>query len=330
MVQNHVLTLLRSRPGEYLSGERMSQELGVSRAAVWKAVTVLRQAGYEIDSAPNRGYRLVSAPDILEPEELTQALKGGRLGREVVCLPEVDSTNTEVKRRAMAGAEDGLAVLADRQTGGRGRLGRSFQSPAGQGLYLSILLRPPLPPQRVVNLTAWTAVAICDGVEAACGVRPGIKWPNDIVLGGRKLCGILTEMELEGETGALQWVAVGIGTNISQRPEDFAEEVRPVAISLAMAGCSVRRGELAVCQLQALDRMYRDFLDGRVEPWLEKYRRDCVTVGHPVALLRGGSREEAFAEVIDDDFCLVVRHPDGRRETVSTGEVSVRGLLGYV
>ena len=167
-------------------------------------------------------------------------------------------------------------------------------------------------------------------MEEACGIRPGIKWPNDIILEGKKLCGILTEMELEGETGALQWVVPGIGTNVSQQPEDFAEDVRPVAVSLAMAGHPVRRAELAACQLRALDRMYRDFLAGRVEPWLERYRRYCVTLGRQVALVRGEKREEALALEIDDDFALVVLHPDGRKETVSAGEVSVRGLLGYV
>ena len=330
MVVDEVLRLLWEHPEDFLSGEAMSRALGVSRTAVWKGIQALRQAGYEIDSAPNRGYRLRSAPDVLRADELQRGTAGCLLGRQVVCLEIVDSTNTEVKRRAADGALEGLAVLADQQTGGRGRRGRSFQSPPGQGLYLSVLLRPPVPPAQAVNLTAWVAVAVCDGIEEACGIRPGIKWPNDIIWDGKKLCGILTEMELEGETGTLQWVIPGIGTNVTQQPEDFSPDVRPVAASLAMTGHPVTRARLAVCQLRALDRMYRDFLDGNQARWLERYRQNCITLGRQVLLVRGDRREEAFAEAIGEDFSLVVRHPDGTRETVSSGEVSVRGLLGYV
>lgn len=261
--------------------------------------------------------------------EITGALSGCVLGSRVECLAQTDSTNSELKRRAAAGAPEGLALLAERQTGGRGRNGRSFQSDSALGLYLSVLLRPPVPPARALNLTAWIAVAVCDAVEAACGLRPGIKWPNDIILDGRKLCGILTELEIDG-TGALAWVVAGIGTNVSQREEDFQKEIRPVAVSLAMAGRPVRRTDLAVCQLRALDGMYRDFLAGQTAPWLERYRRDCLTVGREVTLLRGDRREEAFAVGVDDEFHLVVRYPDGRTQPVSSGEVSVRGLLGYV
>ena len=329
-MEEQVLALLNAHKTGYLSGETMSQNLGVSRAAVWKAIKALRQEGYEIDSAPKRGYRLVSAPDVLREGELTAGLGGCLLGREICCLPTVDSTNNEAKRLAVAGAPEGLVVLADRQTGGRGRRGRSFQSPEVQGLYLSVLLRPEVSATAAVNLTAWVAVAICDGVEEACGVRPGIKWPNDIILEGRKLCGILTEMELEGETGAIQWVVAGIGTNVSQKSEDFEETVRPVAVSLAMAGHPVRRAELALAQLRALDRMYRDFLSGQVDSWLARYRQDCLTIGRQVLLLQGERREEAQALEIDDEFSLVVRLTDGPETTVRAGEVSVRGLLGYL
>ena len=329
MTQDQVLALLQGSGEEYLSGERISGELGISRAAVWKAIEGLRQEGYEIDSAPRRGYRLCREPDVLRAGELERGLEGCLLGRTVVCLEEVDSTNTEAKRRAMAGAEEGTVVVSGRQTGGRGRQGRVFQSPRG-GLYLTALLRPRVLPAQAVDLTAWTAVAICDGIEAACGVRPGIKWPNDIILEGKKLCGILTEMEVEGETGALQWVVVGIGTNTHHSLEDFPEEVRPLAVSLTMAGYPVRRARLAVSQIRALDRMYRDFAAGEKERWLEQYRKDCVTLGREVYLLREGRREQALALDVDGRFGLVVRFPDGRTETVTSGEVSVRGLLGYV
>lgn len=329
MLKDQVLTLLKGAQTP-LSGEGMSRTLGVSRAAVWKAIEALRQEGYAISSAPNRGYRLDRSPDRVSPGELAGALAGGTLGRELVVLPSVDSTNDECKRRAVAGAPEGLVVIADRQTGGKGRRGRSFVSPAGQGLYLSVLLRPTCGLSELMWLTSWVAVAVCDGIEAACGVRPGIKWTNDIILQNKKLCGILTELGMEGESGQLQYAVVGVGVNLTQTETDFGPEVAPVAISLHQAlGQAPRRSDLAAAILAALERMYRAF-PARRQDYLDRYRRDCLTVGRAVTVIRGDSRENAVAEAVDDDFALLVRHPDGRRERLNAGEVSVRGLAGYV
>ena len=330
MSRERVLALLRERQGEYCSGEAMSRLLGISRAGVWKAIEGLRQEGYVISSAPNRGYRLEEAPDRLRTGELSGPLAGCLVGRKLLCLDTVDSTNTECKRRAMAGEAEGLVVTAEEQTGGRGRLGRSFQSPRGKGLYLSALLRPRLEPAQVADFTAWAAVAVCDAIQACCGVRPRIKWTNDIVLGGRKLVGILTELGLESESNALEYLIPGIGVNVNQTPEDFAPELREVATSLAMElGRPVRRSELAAQIILALDRVYADFPANKGE-YLDKYRADCLTPGNPVQLITPVSRQEAFAVAIDDDFRLVVELPDGTRKTLSAGEVSVRGMYGYV
>ena len=330
MSRERVLSLLRESGEEYLSGEAMSRRLGISRAAVWKAIEALRQEGYEIASAPNRGYRLQAAPDRLREGELAGPLAGCLVGSSLVCLDTVDSTNTECKRRAMAGAPEGLVVTADEQTGGRGRLGRSFQSPRGCGLYLSALLRPRLEPVQVADFTAWVAVAVCDGIEAACGVRPRIKWTNDIILGGRKLVGILTELGLESESNALEYLVTGIGINVSHRPEDFTPEVRDMATSLTQElGRTVRRAELAAQVIRALDRMYAAFPENK-EEYLAKYRAGCLTPGNQVQLITPASRQEAWAVEIDDDFRLVVELPDGSRRALSAGEVSVRGMYGYV
>ena len=330
MSRETILSLLLAHQEDYLSGEAMSQQLGISRAAVWKAIETLRQEGYVITSAPNRGYRLDSAPDRIREGELSGHLSGCSLGSHLLCLDVIDSTNTECKRQAMAGAPHGLAVLSEEQTGGRGRLGRSFQSPKGCGLYLSLLLRPNLPPQEVVDFTAWVAVAVCDGIEAACGVRPQIKWTNDIVLGGKKLCGILTELGLESETNSLQYLVTGIGINVNHTPEDFDEEVRSIATSLSMyLGKPVRRAALAVEILKALDRMYSGFPHNKQE-YLGRYRSDCLTVGKDVQLITPVSRQEARALSIDDEFRLVVELPDGTQKALSAGEVSVRGMYGYV
>ena len=330
MSREKVLSLLLGQGEKPLSGEAMSRELGVSRAAVWKAIEALRQEGYEITSAPNRGYQLESAPDRVREGELSGPLAGCHIGSTLVCLDTIDSTNTECKRRAMAGAPDGMVILSEEQTGGRGRLGRSFQSPKGCGLYLSALLRPQLPPAEVVDFTAWVAVAVCDGIEAACGTRPQIKWTNDIVLNGKKLVGILTELGLESETNSLQYLVTGIGINVNYRPEDFGEDIRDMATSLAQElGRPVRRSLLAAEVIKAMDRMYANFPHNKQE-YLDKYRVDCLTTGHQVQLITPVSRQEAFALEIDDEFRLVVELPDGTRKALSTGEVSVRGMYGYV
>ena len=324
MLQDEILALLRSEPGAYRSGEEMSRRLGVSRAAVWKAVETLRREGYEIVSAPNRGYRLSAAPDDLRPGELAAALRGRLVGRTVVCLDTVDSTNSEVKRRAAGGAPEGLAVLSDEQTAGRGRRGNAFQSLKGKGLFCSVLLRPQVPLEALSQLTAWTAVAVCRAVEACCGLTCGIKWTNDIILNGKKLCGILTELEFEAESAAAVAVVLGVGINVGQTEADFGPDLAPTAVSLTQAlGRPVRRAELAVHLLAALDEMYAAFPQGKAAH-LAEYRRRCVTTGREVALVGAdGSRTPAFAQGVDDDFSLVCR-------TVTAGEVSVRGLLGYV
>ena len=330
MSRETILAMLRERQGEYISGEAMSAALGISRAGVWKAVQKLREEGCVIESATNRGYRLSEAPDRLRPGELSGPLAGCLVGRELACLDVIDSTNTECKRRAVSGAREGLVVLAEEQTGGRGRLGRSFQSPRGRGLYLSALLRPPLPPGQVQDFTAWVAVAVCDGIEAACGLRPKIKWTNDIVLEGRKLVGILTELGLESEVHALEYLVTGIGVNVNHQPEDFAPEIRGMAVSLLQVlGRPVRRSELAVQIILALDRMYAGFPANKGE-YLEKYRAGCITPGNQVQLITPNSRREGFAVEVDDQFRLVVELPDGHREALSAGEVSVRGMYGYV
>ena len=328
MSREKVLSLLRQ--GGYVSGEAMSQRLGISRAGVWKAIEGLRQEGYVIASAPNRGYRLEEAPDRLREGELSGPLAGALVGSKLLCLDCIDSTNTECKRQAMSGAPEGLVVTAEEQTGGRGRRGRGFQSPRGQGIYLSALFRPALELSQVSDFTAWVAVAVCDGIEACCHIRPQIKWTNDIVFQGKKLVGILTELGMESESGALDYMVAGIGINVNHGSKDFAPEIRDMAYSLAqILGRPVRRAELAAQVILALDRMYAGYPENKAE-YLEKYRAGCVTTGRQVQLITPASRREAFAREIDDQFNLVVELPGGARETICAGEVSVRGMYGYV
>lgn len=242
------------------------------------------------------------------------------LGEPLIFLEEVDSTNSEVKRRANAGAAEGLALLARSQTRGKGRRGRSFQSLAGQGLYLSVLLRPKVTLAVASQFTAWAAVAVCRALEKEIGLWADIKWPNDILVEGKKLCGILTE-------AAGSAVVLGLGVNLTQTAAEFGPDLADRAISLAQLGYHVPPQPLARAILRELEALYRHFPDG-AEDCRAEFRSRCVTLGRDVVLVREDGSIPARAVDIDPAFGLVVER-DGRRETVTCGEVSVRGLLGY-
>jgi len=250
------------------------------------------------------------------------------VGREIRWFASLDSTNTDLKQRALEGAPDGTAVIADCQTAGRGRMDRSFHSPAGKGIYLSVLLRPDLPPEQLLPVTALAGVAVCAAVERVSGVRPGLKWPNDPVLGNKKLCGIMTELVMDPERGAS--VVLGIGLNVLQTAEDFTPDVAEIATSLLMElGRPVDRAALAAALMEELDRVYAALKAGDLTAYLAAYRRDCVNIGRQVRILSEANVETATAVNIDEDFGLVIRLADGREKTIRSGEVSVRGLHGY-
>lgn len=328
-MKEKVLDLLRQSDC-YLSGQDMSTSLGVSRAAVWKAVEALRKEGYTIDSAPNRGYYLVSSTGRLSQREILGQLKGHPWAPLVQILETVDSTNNLAKTLAAEGAPAGTVILAESQTGGRGRLGRSFLSPAGDGIYLSVILRPKTAPGELMHLTCATAEVMCDAVAQATGLRPGIKWTNDLVWGGRKLAGILTELSLEAELGQVQYAVVGIGINCQQEPTSFPPELHDMAGSLKMAtGHPVDRNRLAAEMIRALSRLDSTLVSGRLA-WMEGYRKDCVTLGRAVSIRRpDGEARWGQALDVDDWGALIVDFGQGP-ETIRSGEVSVRGLYGYV
>lgn len=329
MTKESVLSLLRDTEG-FVSGERMSRTLNLSRTAVWKAVQALRDEGYVIESVTNRGYRLAAVPDKLSQSEIRRLLGDHPWAERVQVLAETSSTNTAAKDLAAHGAPEGTIVIAERQTGGKGRLGRSFASPPGVGLYLSAVLRPEAPPVSLLHLTAVAAEATVEAIAGAAGVRPGIKWTNDLVLGGRKLVGILTELSLLAESGLVEYAVVGIGTNCNHARADFPPEVQPIAISLREAtGCAVNRNAYAAALIGQLHRAANTLFTRKAE-WMARYAKDCVTVGRDVMVIRGDKVYPAHADGIDPDGALLVTYEDGRREAVSSGEVSVRGMYGYV
>ena len=249
-------------------------------------------------------------------------------GQELLYYEEIGSTNTELKAMAKAGAPEGTALIARRQTGGRGRLGRSFHSREG-GVYLSLLLRPQCAPGELMHLTCAVAVSMCDAVEAACGLRPGIKWPNALVYGRQKLGGILTELGF-GPDGKVSWCILGIGINCTQEKEDFPPELRDMAASLStVTGAPVSPALLAARMLEQLHGLSHTLLPER-EAILERYRKDCITLGQQISLVRGDTVRHGTALTVTENGALTVLFPDGHLEDIDSGEVSVRGMYGYL
>ena len=244
-------------------------------------------------------------------------------------FPTIDSTNDWLRSLARAGAPEGTVLVADHQTGGHGRRGRSFHSPEGAGIYMSILLRPQCAPTELLHLTCAAAVAMCDAVEVSAGFRPGIKWTNDLVFGSRKLGGILTELGFTPK-GEVDYAIIGIGINCCQSSADFPEDIREMAGSLAMAaGREIDRSSVAAAMMEALHSMSENLLGGK-DGILSRYRRDCITVNQDVVLIRGEEKRYGHAVDIDEEGALVVRFRDGSTEAVNSGEVSIRGMYGYI
>lgn len=332
-VKDRFLSML-IKSSDYVSGEAASKALGVSRAAVNSAVMSLRNEGYGIDSATNRGYLLTSKPDRIDPGTLGAILSPERI-ESVTVLPIVDSTNNYCKDLARKGAPEGTVVISESQTGGKGRRGRSFLSPPGCGIYLSYLLRPKTGIEKISEITCWTAVAVCDAIKEAYGFDSSIKWVNDVLMNRMKICGILTEASVEAESGAIDSCIIGIGINVNEKRSDFPDELSSVAssISIENGGKIFMRSELAAALIKRLDALAAGWPSAHNE-YLESYRSYCITPGNRIAAyttMSGDSPEQTGEAVsIGDDFSLEVRF-DGSSGTTSlkSGEVSVRGLYGY-
>ncbi len=320
-----LLSLLTAAGGGWVSGAEISRRLGVSRTAIWKHIEALRLLGYEIEAAPRKGYRLVARPDLLTPEEVRAGLATRRLGRVVEYRETVGSTNDLAKEMARQGAPEGLLVLAEQQTAGKGRLGRSWTTPPGAAIAMSLVLRPDLPPHAAPRITLGAAVAVTEAVREAAGVAAGIKWPNDVQVNGRKLCGILTEMEAEMDRVA--FVVLGIGLNVTLRREQMDPSFRETATSLALEGAPpVRRAALVQAILARFEAVYDELLGDRFDRVLDRWRALSVTLGQAVRVLGldGQPVLEGVAEEVDQEGALLVRDGAGQVHRVVSGEVSLR------
>ncbi len=311
------------RRGGYVSGQEISDRLGISRSGVSKQIKSLRERGYDIDSVTNRGYRLIGEPDEMSQKRIESMLETLYIGRPTELLAEVDSTNDEIKRRARAGARQGLVVIAERQSAGRGRLGRSWTSPLGTSIYESILLRPELPPSQIPCITLAAGLAVCRTLNELYGCGAKIKWPNDVIIGRKKLCGILTEMSVEDNM--VSYAVVGIGINVNNR--EFPPEVSEKATSLRIElGKQLERSEIAAHLSNTLEKIYDEFIMCGFEAFREEYLSLCATVGREVeATVRGKAVKGVAADVLGDGG-LVVLTEGGEKICVGAGEVVVQGI----
>lgn len=321
-VKQALLALLEARRGAYLSGEEAAGRLGVSRAAVWKAVRALRADGYAIDAATNRGYRLAPEADVLSAAGVQKYLGPACAALRLRVLEEAPSTNALLREEAAAGAPEGTALIAARQTAGRGRLGRSFYSPAGTGVYLSLLLRPAhLAPERAVRVTTMAAVAMCEAVEQVSGRAAAVKWVNDVFVGGKKVCGILTEGSFGMEDGRLEYLVLGVGMNAYEPAGGFPADIAGVAGAIYEAPQPDGKNRLAAA---FLNRFMALWAAPEESAYAREYRRRSFVLGRRVTVLSREGTRSALALDVDEECRLVVRYDDGTLGRLSSGEISVR------
>lgn len=325
--KTEVLQLLRGS-ADSVSGQRICELLGISRTAVWKAVGRLKEEGYEIEAVPNKGYRLLAAPDVVSESELESRMRTKVMGRHLLYLDVVDSTNTEAKKQADRGAPHGFLTVAGKQEQGKGRRGRSWESPAGVNIFMTILLRPSFGPDKASMITLVMALATARAITDVSGLSAGIKWPNDIVVNKKKVVGILTEMTLEMDD--IQYLVCGVGINVNQ--EVFPEEIAGTATSLYLeGGKKLNRADLIEKVMERFEEYYDTFC--RTEDMaglMEEYNALLVNVNAGVRVLDPKGEYDGISYGINRLGELMVEKADGTRENVYAGEVSVRGIYGYV
>jgi len=317
-----ILFALRRNP-DGVSGAELAGELGISRAAVWSHIEDLRKLGYGIEAGPHSGYRLLDEPDALLADDLIARLgKTKIIGRDIRVFEQTTSTNDVIEKLARDGVREGVVVFAESQTKGRGRLGRKWISPARKGLWFSILLRPNLRPQQTTQLTIAAATALRRAIHLETGLPAEIKWPNDILINGKKAAGILTE--LSAELDRVRHVIPGIGIDVNQDANEFPPELRKIATSLKIErGESVSRAELAAAILRELDDDYTRICAGKFSDISGEWEEHCGTIGKGVTVQIGDRKIRGRAETLDDEGALILRTEHGQLQRITGGDVTV-------
>ncbi|WP_010293175.1 biotin--[acetyl-CoA-carboxylase] ligase [Clostridium senegalense] len=328
-MKEKILKALKENPDKFLSGEMLSKELGITRAAIWKHINSLKAEGYEIDSVSKKGYKLIDVPDLLTKDEILPRLNTKYIGKTYVYYSKIDSTNKKAKELATDGFEEGTIVISEEQSLGRGRLGRVWYSPKGKGIWVSIILKPDIPTMMAPRITLIGAAAVHSALEEF-GIKSEIKWPNDIILNNKKVCGILTEMS--GEMEKLNYIVMGIGINVNTEENELENELNKIATSLKIE-CKkeICRKQLLCSLLNHFEGFYDDFKEyGTLENVINICKKNSILIGKEVKIISYGKEVAAKVIDIEDDGELIVKYDDGTVGKVLSGEVSVRGLYGYV
>lgn len=326
-MKSEILRLLRETEG-FLSGQQLCSRFQVSRTAVWKVIEQLKEEGYAIEAVRNKGYRMTENPDVISKAELESRIDTKWAGRDVIYFPKTDSTNLRAKAAGEAGSPHGTLFVADQQTAGRGRRGRGWESPDGENVYMTLLLRPQISPDKASMLTLVMALSAAEGLWQACQVQVEIKWPNDLVINGKKICGILTEMN--AEVDYIHYVVIGIGINANQT--EFPEEIKDTAASLkSETGAQVFRAEMIARILERFEQNYEVFEKTEDLSGLqEAYNQRLVNRDRDVTVLDPAGTYHAHALGINEQGELMVKTQEGEIKNIFAGEVSVRGVYGYV
>lgn len=317
-VKDNVLKYLEDNRGTYISGEQLADVLGVSRTSVWKAIKKLQEGGFSIDAVSNKGYMLMENSDILTESGVVSKLQyKDDIRLEVYDC--VESTNLALKKRG--DEKEGLVIAANAQTGGLGRLGRSFYSPTDSGIYFSILLKPQIETEEVTLLTSIAAVAVCEAIETCTGRQPSIKWVNDVFLNGKKVNGTLTQASFSMEDRKPEYVIVGIGINLYEPENGFGDELKDIAGFIEEQRIGNLKNDMLAVVLNRFFYYYKNF---EAKEFIEEYRKRSFVIGKDINIISGNSTRKAKAIGIDDSCHLIVENEDGQTESVSSGEISIR------
>lgn len=328
-LKENILNLLKESGHSFISGQFISEKLGVTRTAIWKYMNTLKEEGYEIESVSKKGYRLVCSPDILTFSEIKEYLNTKFIGKKFVHFDSIDSTNTKAKELASLGEENGTVIISEEQTGGRGRLGRNWCSPKGKGIWLSIILKPDIDPMNIAKITQVAGAAVCKSL-LDMGITTYIKWPNDIIINNKKVCGILTEMS--GELNMVNYVVLGMGINVNIDTEEFPEDLKEIATSLKIEQKkTINRKELTGRILNNFELLYEDFLSTlSLSASVKICKKHSILLGREIKIINRNTSTLGKAIDIDNEGRLIVQYENGETEAVISGEVSIRGLYGYV
>jgi BirA family transcriptional regulator, biotin operon repressor / biotin---[acetyl-CoA-carboxylase] ligase len=323
MMDDEILRILRSYPSDFVSGEEISRLLKLSRTAIWKRVRNLRTVGYVIEALPRIGYRLIQSPDLLLPSEIDPLLRTEWMGKKVHYFNSVDSTNSTAYQLALDGAKEGEVVIGESQERGRGRLGRQWVSPPFLNLYLSVVLRPKIPPHRASLITFMAAVAVAETIERHSGLTPTIKWPNDLLLREKKVAGLLNE--IHSETDRIHFIILGMGVNLNMDAKEFPKDIRTLATSLkAEKGQSVSRKAFAALLLEELERWYGIFLKEGGAPVLKAWRDRAQIQGKEVRVTSFDEVRIGRAVDVDSDGALILESRGGERKRIVAGDIEYK------